>query len=443
MVNKYLGSAIGSIVFMAAVFLVYIVLSFPLTYAIGFAVAFLAYIPALYFASKMANFTEKNFTDITFLHLTAATILLAFTFFNMIFLLVVILIVAIAFVVMKTFSIRDLLKTLFMFIIVFIAATTSFQPAVAISAGQGTVLSDNWWNSLNWIRNNTETCAVVATYWDPGHFITGIAKRPVVFDGASQNALWNITAAAGLSDEEIREIAASEKFRATNVTVNGEAKTLIETARIQDIAATLSTDNETLAIKILEKYRKPGCDEVYYLATADLVGKSFWWTYFWSWNPIDKGCATPMSQMGLRQARPSTTGGITYVYEGGIPAGCNRQAPGQVIINQQNESLQAFVLRGNQLEPVEQFVYFTNQGGILRTQPNAPVKGMIFMEPNRQGVIFIPEEIKDSMFTKMFLFNGQGLERFQFVDSWGGEIKLFRIRFNNATANITMLHSLL
>ncbi|MBI4170426.1 MAG: hypothetical protein HY514_01940, partial [Candidatus Aenigmarchaeota archaeon] len=286
-------------------------------------------------------------------------------------------------------------------------------------------------NSLNWIRNNTDTCAVVATYWDPGHFITGIAKRAVVFDGASQNALWNTTVAAGLSYEEIREIAASEKFRATNITVNGEAKTLIETARIQDIATTLATDNETLAIKILEKYRKPGCKEMYYLATADLIGKSFWWTYFWSWNPIDKGCATPMSQMGLRQARPSTAGGITYVYEGGIPAGCNQQIPGQVVINQQNDSLQAFVLRSNQLEQVEQLVYFTNQGGVLRTQPNAPVKGLIFMEPNRQGIVFIPPEIKDSMFTKMFFFNGQGLQNFEFVDSWGGEVKLFRIKFND------------
>src|SRR3989338_2814099 len=63
-----------------------------------------------------------------------------------------------------------------------------FQPANAISQGAGTILTPNWYSALTWINNNTEQCAVVATYWDPGHFITAIAQRAVVFDGASQGA---------------------------------------------------------------------------------------------------------------------------------------------------------------------------------------------------------------------------------------------------------------
>ncbi len=427
--EKHKAGALGSFIAMAAISLFHLFSNFQAAYGIAFAIIFAAYIAAFMLLSRK-GMDEGLLKAATFLHMTALSVLLAFTFFSLTFLLVAIVVLAIAIFAAKAFTLRDVLKAIFMFIIVFIAASTMFQPAVVISAGQGTVLSDNWWNSLNWIRNSTPECAVVATYWDPGHFITGIAKRPVVFDGASQNALWNTTAGGGLSYEQIKGIAATEKFTATNITDNGQQKTLIETARIQDIATTLATSNETMAIRLLEKYRAPGCNEMYYLATADLIGKSFWWTYFSSWNPIDKGCATPMSQLGLKQAKPSISGGITYTYEGGIPAGCNQQTGGQVIINQQNDTLQAFVLRSNQLEQVEQFVYFTEQGGILRTQPNAPVKGLIFMEPNRQSIIFVPEQIKDSMFTKMFLFNGQGLERFEYVDSWGGEVKLFRIRFN-------------
>jgi len=427
--DKYKAGAIGSFVVMAAIFVIYALLSFNWVYGAGAAVIFAIYLAA-FFAVSRKGLHESALQSLTFLHLAVLTAMLAFVFFNLALLLVTLVIISAALFAVKIFSIRDILKTLFMFIVVFIAATTLFQPAVVIAAGQGTVLSDNWWNSLNWIKNNTAQCAVVATYWDPGHFITGIANRPVVFDGASQNALWNKTADAGISYEQMKDIAGTEKFRYSNITADGQQKTLIETARIQDIATTLATSNETQALKILEKYRTPGCNEMYYLATADLIGKSFWWTYFSSWNPIDKGCGMPMTQIGLKQAKPAINGGITYTYEGGISLQCNNQIGAQVIISQQNDTMQAFVLRNNQLEQVEQFIYFTEQGGILRTQPNAPVKAMIFMDPSRQSVIFIPGEIKDSMFTKMFLFNGQGLKNFEFVDSWGGEVKLFRIRFN-------------
>ena len=63
-----------------------------------------------------------------------------------------------------------------------------FQPANALSQGAGTILSPGWFDALTWIEQNTAPCAVVATYWDPGHFITAIAQRAVVFDGASQGA---------------------------------------------------------------------------------------------------------------------------------------------------------------------------------------------------------------------------------------------------------------
>ena len=66
-----------------------------------------------------------------------------------------------------------------------------FQPAVYIAKSQGTILDDNWYQALTWLKENTPECTVVATYWDPGHFITGVARRAVVFDGASQGELFS------------------------------------------------------------------------------------------------------------------------------------------------------------------------------------------------------------------------------------------------------------
>ena len=433
MAGKHLAAALISIALAALFFIPYIsfALQFPLPVSVLSAAAFAAYMAAFYMAARKKDFSEGTLAFSAFLHLTLFSLLMTFTFFNALFTFLAVITIAIAFAIARVFSLRDLLKTTAMFFVVFIAATTLFQPAVSISSTAGAVLSGNWWEALNWIKNNTQECAVVATYWDPGHFITGIAKRPVVFDGASQNAVWSTTGPAGLSQEEIREIAATEKFQARNTTANGEQKTVIETARIQDIATTLFTDNETFAAEILEKYKKPGCSEMYYLATSDLIAKSFWWTYFSTWNPVDKGCATPMSHFQLAGSpRPSASGGTTYTYAGGLPAGCNNQVPGSIIVVDQGGELSAFVSVNNQLLRPEQFFYFTQTQGLLRTAADPQIDGLIWLSPERQTAIFVPPEIKDSMFTRMFFFNGQGLERFEFVNSWGGEVKLFRIRFS-------------
>ncbi len=392
----------------------------------------------LYIAGIAVLFSKKKLPEhilpkLAIFEMSALSILMAFTFFDLTYLFVILVVISIIFFYTKQFHLRDVAKILFMFAVLFVAASTLFQPAVAISRDQGTVLSDNWWNSLNWIKNNTAECAVIATYWDPGHFITGIANRPVVFDGASQNDVWSKTVEPGLTYEEMRQIAGTDKFITRNITVNGTQKTVIETARIQDIATTLSTSNETQALEILKKYQKPGCDEMYFIASSDLIGKSYWWTYFSTWNPIDKGCATPMSQLELKQVKPATGGGATYTFAGGIPMGCNQQVGGQVIVTVQNDSINAYVLQNNKLDAVEKFFYYTNQGGILRTQPDAPAKGMVWLDPSGQGMIYIPQEIDDAIFTKMFFFNGQGLNYFEYVNEsskWGGEVKLFKVRFD-------------
>lgn len=428
-IKKPTAVAFASLIIMAAVFVIHSLYAFP-KYMIALAVLFVLYTAVLYLISRKINPSDTALNNISILHITAFTIFLAFTSFDLTVLLGIVVAVTIIFFIVKTFSLRDFGKILFMFFIVVITATTMVLPSVAISQGQGTVLSDNWWNAFQWIKANTSECAVVATYWDPGHFITGIARRPVVFDGASQNAVWSTIVDANLTYEQMRDIAVTDKFVTSNVTTDGQQKVMIETARIQDIAISLSTDNETLAIKILEKYRKPGCNEMYYLATSDLIGKSYWWTYFGTWNPVDKGCATPMSQLGLVQPKPSRDGSLTFVYQGGLPSGCNQQVGGQVIVVQQNTTINAFVLDNNQLLPVEEFMYFTDSGAVLKTQENAPKKGLVILDPGRGAVIFVPPEIKDSMFTKMFFFNGQGLQHFELVNNWGGEVKLYRIRFS-------------
>lgn len=321
---------------------------------------------------------------------------------------------------------RKAVLVVFMSVLVLYANALYFRPASDIARYSGTVLSDNWWEALNWIRNNTAECAVVATYWDPGHFITGIAKRPVVFDGATQGAVLEVPGeqeSGTVIERHENGISRVLLYRNGNVT----------TARIQDIATTLLTENETLATEVLEKYKKPNCDEFYYIASSDLLGKSQWWTYFATWDPAggkncplissDKGYCYLYTTVSLSRASPiPSQNAIAYTY----PLS-QRNA---FVIYEINSTLIPYFQQDNQLSTVESIFYFTKDGiGRIRTAPDADLPGLIWMDPSKQVIVFIPLELANSLFTRMFLFNGAGLEKFEFVNSWGGEVKLFKVNF--------------
>jgi dolichyl-diphosphooligosaccharide--protein glycosyltransferase len=313
--------------------------------------------------------------------------------------------------------------SLFMAFVFMLMLSFYYLPAAAVAKSQGTVLSENWWNALNWMKNNTEECAVVATYWDPGHFITGIARRPVVFDGASQGEIRTISVSGNLTEDEIKKIAVIDKYYAVYDPVDNVTK--VTTARIQDIATTLYTDNETMAVEILKKYRMPNCSVMYYIASSDLLGKSVWWSYFATWKPEEKGQKYNYFMIPLYNAKPvPNQNAVAYVYSIG-------QQQSFIIYEYNQSSMIPYLQQGANIVKVEKLLYFARNGETrFYIQPNADVKGTLWLEPGRQTVIYIPVEFEKSLFTRMFLFNGQDLKYFKYVSSWGGEVKLFKINFD-------------
>lgn len=286
------------------------------------------------------------------------------------------------------------------FLAVTVAYSFYFTPALSIAKGQGTILSDNWFSALMWLHDNTPECTVIATYWDPGHFIAGIARRPVVFDGASQGAT-------------------------RTVEING---TTVIASRIQDIATTLLTSDEDQALDILRKYRNPNCNEMYYIASQDLLSKSVWWSYFSTWDPSregEKGDKYSYAIVPRGQSRPLLDqNAIAHIYP-------LSQEQAFVIVKKDGD-VQAFIQQGSNLGEVQKLFYFTKDGqGALKTSSNPQLNGMIWLSPDDQAIIFAPPELENSLFTRMYLFNGAGLENFEFVNSWGGEVKLFKVKFKD------------
>jgi len=308
-----------------------------------------------------------------------------------------------------------------------------YAPSYQIAKGSGTVLSPNWFEALNWIKNNTAECATIATYWDPGHFITGIANRPVVYDGASQGNLRYLDINETDGKQGLETIEYEKGI--TQIFLREDGK--LTRARMKDVAISLFTDNETLAIENLKNYIKPGCNEMYFIASSDLISKSQWWTYFATWAPAKTGkCPTLenpkgdcyfYSMVSLSNAKPQPAqNAVVYTYTLG-----QNQA---FLLYEINNTMKPYLQQGGQVLTVEKIFYYTREGlGYTRIYPDSDVKGLIWLSPDRQVIIYIPPELENALFTRLYFFNGnningQPLEHFEFVNNWGGEVKLFKVK---------------
>jgi dolichyl-diphosphooligosaccharide--protein glycosyltransferase len=318
------------------------------------------------------------------------------------------------------------------YITVFVVIIFYLMPAAAISQSQGTVLSDNWWQALNWIKNNTDECATIATYWDPGHFITGIANRAVVFDGASQNALF-VKPYNG-TENGLKIIPYDNGIKELKLYENGNETR----ARIKDITAVMLTANESLAVDILRDYAKPNCSEIYFIASSDLIFKSQWWSYFATWDPtregdqpLSKGDIYTYAVTQLARRKPLAQFGVVgYEY----PLSQSQS----LVLCQQNNTIApcsnttiGLFQSGEQFARLRKIVWPTDKGLYTMEDKNAEVPGTVLvLDTTAQTVAYLRPELENALFTRMFFYNGAGLEKFELVNSWGGEVKLFKVKFN-------------
>ena len=336
--------------------------------------------------------------------------------------------------VLKLIEKKDISLIFTLFLIITIATTFYYIPSSQIPKTHGTVLSPNWFQALNWIKDNTAECATIATYWDPGHFITGIAERPVIYDGTSQSSLRHLHTNETGGKQGLEEINYENGIVQLVLREDGN----ITKARMKDVAISMLTENESLAIENLKNYLKPGCNEMYFIASSDLISKSQWWTYFATWAPTKIGtCQTLENPKGdcyfynmisLANAKPQPTqNAIVYTY----PMSQNQA----FLLYEINNTMKPYLQQGGMLATVEKIFYYTREGaGFTHIYPEADVKGLIWLSPDRQIIIYIPPELENALFTKMYFFNGynlnnQPLEHFEFINNWGGEVKLFKVKF--------------
>jgi dolichyl-diphosphooligosaccharide--protein glycosyltransferase len=279
---------------------------------------------------------------------------------------------------------------------VFVIMFISDAVLIGSQAG-GMQISKNWYDMLDWLKANAGNESLIVTWWDPGHIITGYTGLKVMADGAH----------CGI----------------------GICIPYNHNIRIQDMGRAFSVSDENESIKILGKYRglttqqcqdvkkafgdivpEEACKQIsdmYVIASSDLIQKYYWLSYF--------GTGTGKSFFQLPFTGYDQTQGV---------------------INYQN-GLVSLVRKDDQWLPVYQnryvirdLVYFENGQMKQLTFPNATnlVDGMLWVDPGYGISIFMEPAIRDSIFTRMFFWNGQGLQHFSLVYI-NPEIRVFKVTF--------------
>jgi len=261
----------------------------------------------------------------------------------------------------------------------------------------GMLLSQNWYDALDWLKANSDENTLVVTWWDPGHILAGYTGLKVHADGAH--------------------------------CIPEECVPYNHNIRIQDMGRTFSVSDEEESIAILKKYisltpqqqqevknkfdgKVPNeafqpVTKMYIIASSDLIGKYYWMSYFGT------GTGRNFFQLQLTDYDQAQA---TLNYANGAVS----------IVRKDDQWVPVY----NNRFVIKEIVYFEDGQQKYLTFPNVTntIDGMLWVDPSYRLVIFMEPEIKDSIFTRMFFWDGQGLEHFELVYS-NPEIKLFEVNF--------------
>ncbi|MCS7105723.1 MAG: hypothetical protein NZ942_00155, partial [Candidatus Aenigmarchaeota archaeon] len=299
-------------------------------------------------------------------------------------------------------------------------------------ASRGMEISQNWIDALDWLVKNADKDSLIVTWWDPGHIIAGYS-----YDKGKPLKVHADGAHCGPP---------------TCIPYN-------HNIRIQDMGRIFSTSSEEEAITILKKYKElsfedcqkvkktfgdivpeDACNPVsdmYIIASADLIGKYVWMNFFGGFR------ATPNSP-GACYVEPANT--YVWCFWQGVFSdfdhlGNPRYFDKALVLTPpqgktfdqclREENCTLYPIWGNRylIEEVYYPTYLGYKYISYSNQTNVQlINGLLWVDPSYRYVIFMPPAVRDSLFTKMFFWEGKGLKHFEYVYG-NAELKIYKVIF--------------
>ncbi len=160
-------------------------------------------------------------------------------------------------------------------------------------------MNDEWYNTLTKIKNEAPENIIITSWWDFGYWFRAVADRPVTFDGGTQvghGAYW--VGKSLLADDEKVSIGIlrmlncgqNDAFEVLNKIVENtprSIKIINEIITLDKNGAIKKLSQEGLSKEqIAEVIVKTHCDAPidYYIASEDMVSKAGVWGHFGSWD---------------------------------------------------------------------------------------------------------------------------------------------------------------
>ncbi|MEM4756241.1 MAG: STT3 domain-containing protein [Candidatus Woesearchaeota archaeon] len=328
-------------------------------------------------------------------------------------------------------------------------------------------MNDAWYDLIITIKETSED-AIITSWWDFGHWFYSLAERRVTFDGGDQGRRIHWVGKVLLTEDEQEAIhilrmlnCDQEAFVAKLEKITGNEYDAIKLA-YQVLPLTKSEAKKALSQagltqqQVNDVMQSLYCDELldqYFIASEDMVGKSSVWAHFGIWdfdrayvyNSVKrkaKNQSIPFIMQRMNVSRQDAdriyaeiqrnTGdhwispwpGYAQGY-GGMMSPCIKAKPtlytcrNGFMIN--TTTYEAFVLTEKGKRHPKRFAYLdpTTDAFTIKTYTQDiadPKLSFAFVQRDDQYYgVMMDDALTASMFTRMFFFEGKGLQYFVLI----------------------------
>jgi hypothetical protein len=329
------------------------------------------------------------------------------------------------------------------------------RSANQVALGEIPSMNDAWYDSLTAIKNDSED-AIITSWWDFGHWFVAISERRVTFDGADQGERIHWVGKSLLTNNETRAVGILRMLNCGQEKAPHVLEKYLnnDTVRAIDVLNKIivkDKDDATIILKqnglsneaIQEVLAVTHCDDLipqYYITSDDMIGKAGVWAHFGSWDfkrakmwqtvrKLDavEGTRVLREEFNLSESEADST---YYEIINNIADRWVSPWPGYLSGKAACSESNNILTCGNGLEVnlTDMKAYVpTQQGKVALTSlafinsnekfqvinyegDTAPYSAAIL--PDGSSILMDPMLV-GSMFTRLFFFDGHGLEHFK------------------------------
>ena len=324
--------------------------------------------------------------------------------------------------------------------------------------------NDYMWNAMQWVNETQPDDTVITSWWDFGYLFEVAADRQVTFDGGSQSgerAFW-LGQAMTTSDLELSagifRMLDTTGTRADEYLINltdspGKATDIIidilpRTPEDAQKVLTSKYDLSSAEAKQVVEYTHPDNPRpVIFVASADMLQKAGWWSYFGAWNFDNQTSENYNYHVPYDSVKvgPGQSGKVELLEDQGmtvnavIEKGSGNNTTEAHVESVYTENGEPIKVNGSEYNPLKASRLLLIEDGYL--VKNESIKNakdgnytlFIIGSDNDYTPILIDKKLENSMFTRLYLLGGSNQDIFEPVHSENG-VMLFKVNFDNTKA---------